>query len=87
MHILHSLNLARRKPTNHHSQMSENDHFAALVRTSSPDLADDGFSTRVLSALPAQKAARVFYSRMIVCETRGSRDLSLPGSAAFRLSR
>ena len=41
--------------------------LAALVRQSAPELADDGFSARVLTALPAREAVRRPRLRFVFC--------------------
>jgi hypothetical protein len=53
--------------TDLNSPTSDDERLQAMLRESSPPLADDGFSTRVIAALPPEKQTFVLYARLAVC--------------------
>jgi len=59
------------EPSNLNDPLPEEDELDALLRAhaSPPPLADDGFSQRVLAALPANERFTLRFKRQVVCAT------------------
>jgi hypothetical protein len=55
------------EPTDLNPPSSDDERLQAMLRESSPPLADDGFSARVMVALPPEKHIPLLYVRLIVC--------------------
>ena len=65
------------EPADLNSPANEDPRLEAMLRSAAPNLPDDGFSTRVLAALPQAVEQRVSWRRALFCVVGAGVGVSL----------